>query len=300
MNVHVLCLCCSGIALGLTPVGPLLTDPQAASAFIAAHAQPGLPSWELSLLLGIAGTFWGTLVLLAETTLALSALVLASSLFGSSSSSRRQQQQQQEEQQQQERGGGYGQTGGQTGSTGWEGSSSTAGRVEVVGADGSTLMAAGESGVGLEEEAEVGSSSAVNLIRRSAETADDASETVLDQLRPRGAWEWRMLIAVSTVRFILMPVVCSGLVLGAAWLGVLPASRACLFALLLQGVMPPAQELVLMLQLQPKTVKLASSAARLLLQLYFVAVVPVTLWVSAFASWTLAWPTVPFLPSIVF
>jgi hypothetical protein len=177
--------------------------------------------------------------------------------------------------------------------------SSTAGRVEVVGADGSTLMAAGY-GVGLEDETEVETNTAVNLIHKGAETADDASETVLDQLRPRGAWEWRILIAVSVVRFLMMPVVCSGLVLGAAWLNWLPPSRACLFALLLQGAMPPAQELVLMLQLQPKTAKLASSAARLLLQLYFVAVVPVTLWVSAFASWTLAGPCVPFMPSVVF
>jgi hypothetical protein len=45
-----------------------------------------------------------------------------------------------------------------------------------------------------------------------------------------------------------------------------------------------AQNLVLMMQLQPGTASLAPATARLLLQMYTLAVVPVTLWVSVFAK----------------
>lgn len=47
---------------------------------------------------------------------------------------------------------------------------------------------------------------------------------------------------------------------------------------------PAAQNLVLMMQLQPGTASLAPATARLLLQMYTLAVLPVTLWVSVFAK----------------
>jgi hypothetical protein len=45
-----------------------------------------------------------------------------------------------------------------------------------------------------------------------------------------------------------------------------------------------AQNLVLMMQLQAGTASLAPATARLLLQMYTLAVLPVTLWVSVFAK----------------
>jgi predicted permease len=73
-------------------------------------------------------------------------------------------------------------------------------------------------------------------------------------------------------------------VLGALRMGLLPADPVCAFMLLLQSAMPPAQNLVLMMQLQQSTAGLAPATARLLLQLYTLAVLPVTLWVSVFAK----------------
>lgn len=184
----------------------------------------------------------------------------------------------------------------------------------------------------------------IRITRPSAATADDASASVLRQLLPHSAWEWRALAAVAAVRFVLLPGACVGLVLGAVRAGLLPQDPACAFMLLLQSCMPPgareweglrmclvvpgrrsgecdvprvcadvcccgaacpppspaasahthmptwqpttmptAQNLVLMMQLQPGTAALAPATARLLLQLYTLAVVPVTLWVSVFA-----------------
>jgi hypothetical protein len=52
-------------------------------------------------------------------------------------------------------------------------------------------------------------------------------------------------------------------------------------------VCPAAQILVLMMQLQPGTASLAPATARLLLQMYTLAVLPVTLSVSVFAKMVL-------------
>jgi len=51
-----------------------------------------------------------------------------------------------------------------------------------------------------------------------------------------------------------------------------------------QGCMPPAQNLALVVNLRKNTQFLAPRLAKLLLRLYFVAIVPVTLWVSVFVS----------------
>jgi hypothetical protein len=61
------------------------------------------------------------------------------------------------------------------------------------------------------------------------------------------------------------------------------ANRVCR-RLLFQFSLVAAQNLVLMMQLQPGTASLAPATARLLLQMYTLAVVPVTLWVSVFAK----------------
>lgn len=124
----------------------------------------------------------------------------------------------------------------------------------------------------------------INVTHRSASTADDASSSVLSQLTPQAAWEWRAMLSVAAVRFVLLPSATTGLVLAALRFGLLPAEPVCAFMLLLQSCMPPAQNLVLMMQLQPSTSALAPATARLLLQLYTLAVFPVTLWVSVFAK----------------
>eukprot|EP00879_Flechtneria_rotunda_P019334 GHRR01020306.1.p1 GENE.GHRR01020306.1~~GHRR01020306.1.p1 ORF type:complete len:377 (+),score=128.84 GHRR01020306.1:1633-2763(+) len=124
----------------------------------------------------------------------------------------------------------------------------------------------------------------INVVHNSAQTADDASASVLSQLKPSAAWEWRAMLAVAVVRFVLLPSVTTAIVLTALHFGMLPADPVCAFMLLLQSVMPPAQNLVLMMQLQPSTAVLAPATARLLLQMYVLAVLPVTLWVSLFAK----------------
>lgn len=47
----------------------------------------------------------------------------------------------------------------------------------------------------------------------------------------------------------------------------------------------PPQNLIILLSLSPATQPLAPVLARMLLKLYCAAVVPVSLWVSLFASW---------------
>jgi predicted permease len=76
------------------------------------------------------------------------------------------------------------------------------------------------------------------------------------------------------VRFVLLPSATTLLVLGALRMGLRPADPVCAF-MLLQSAMPPAQNLVLMMQLQQSTAGLAPATARLL---------PVTLLVPVFAK----------------
>eukprot|EP00890_Picochlorum_soloecismus_P000275 jgi/Picsp_1/1248/NSC_04729-R1_auxin efflux carrier family len=53
---------------------------------------------------------------------------------------------------------------------------------------------------------------------------------------------------------------------------------------MLQAVMPSAQNLIIALQISPKTQSASPAFAKLLLKLYFAAIIPVTLWVTGFAS----------------
>jgi hypothetical protein len=59
-----------------------------------------------------------------------------------------------------------------------------------------------------------------------------------------------------------------------------PVTRRCV----LQGVMPPAQGLVLLLNLREGSRPLAPRMASLLLRLYALAAVPITLWMTIFVS----------------
>jgi len=218
-------------------------------------------AWELSLLLGILRCCWETVELMASGTLALQALVLAASLFttkpsssDSSSSSR----------QSSEADGGseseqlaYDSAGlGSASGLGSSGSSSTAqGTVELVSPGGgrsdldqplvlgsSGIMSAASSTTTVSMSSIGGSSgSVINVAHASARTADDASASVLQQLKPQSEWEWRAMLAVAVVRFLLLPGATCVLVLGASQAGLLPPDPACTFMLLLQSCMPPGE-----------------------------------------------------------
>jgi hypothetical protein len=81
--------------------------------------------------------------------------------------------------------------------------------------------------------------SIINVQHASARTADDASASVFKQLMPQSEWEWRAMLAVAAVRFVLLPAATCALVLGASNAGLLPPDPACVFMLLLQSCMPP-------------------------------------------------------------
>jgi hypothetical protein len=81
--------------------------------------------------------------------------------------------------------------------------------------------------------------SIINVQHASARTADDASASVFKQLMPQSEWEWRAMLAVAVVRFVLLPAATCALVLGASNAGLLPPDPACVFMLLLQSCMPP-------------------------------------------------------------
>lgn len=88
--------------------------------------------------------------------------------------------------------------------------------------------------------------SIVNVKHASARTADDASVSVLNQLRPQNEWEWRAMLAVAAVRFVLLPCASLVLVLGVSRAGLLPPDPVCAFMLLLQSCMPPGGVLELL------------------------------------------------------
>lgn len=160
-----------------------------------------------------------------------------------------------------------------------------------------TVTPSGDDSTGVTRLRPGGGSSSgyLKLTQQGAESADDASASVLQQLRPRGLWEWRVVAAVGAVRFVIMPLVSAAIVLGAAASGLLPRDAPVLLSLMLQGAMPPAQALVVMLQLKPGPGGergegaggrggLAGAAARVVLQMYAVAALPMTIWASWFSA----------------
>lgn len=102
--------------------------------------------------------------------------------------------------------------------------------------------------------------------------------------------EFRALTILFLVRFIFVPVtllyvwqiVAKYCTYG--WMASLSADPLFLFVIAVQSVMPSAQNLIIILQLSSETRPMASTFARMLLKLYTYSIVPVTLWVTAFAS----------------
>lgn len=103
-------------------------------------------------------------------------------------------------------------------------------------------------------------------------------------LFPSEPLEQRVLFSVGFVRMILMPLTGIALLKVLLWLGALPPDPLCHFVILLQSAMPPAQNLVLLMQLREETEAMAADMALLLLRLYTLSVLPVTLWVTYFVA----------------
>lgn len=133
---------------------------------------------------------------------------------------------------------------------------------------------------------------AASLVQNNDEPTSKPSspgpvKSLLSALTPDNVLEARSLAVIFIVRFILVP--CTSL-LAFSFLaktknfGPLLADPIFLFVVAVQSVMPSAQNLIIALQLSPKTQSDAPGFARLLLKLYAAAVIPVTLWVTGFAS----------------
>ncbi|KAL3147311.1 hypothetical protein ABBQ32_002796 [Trebouxia sp. C0010 RCD-2024] len=107
----------------------------------------------------------------------------------------------------------------------------------------------------------------------------------LRAILPRDHVERRVLGTVGFVRLILMPMASMAIVGTLAALGLLPDDPICRLVLLVEGSMPTAQNLVLLMNLNPNTQPLASKTGKLLLRLYPIAILPVTVWMTLFVQW---------------
>lgn len=107
---------------------------------------------------------------------------------------------------------------------------------------------------------------------------------LLKVILPRDALEARVLTTVAVVRLILMPLASMLLITALASAGILPKDPVCQLALMVEGAMPSAQNLVLLMQLRESTQPLAPRTAQLLLQLYTIAVIPITFWMTVFVG----------------
>ncbi|DBA74521.1 TPA: hypothetical protein ACH3X2_000978 [Trebouxia sp. C0005] len=106
----------------------------------------------------------------------------------------------------------------------------------------------------------------------------------LRAILPRDPMEARVLGTVGLVRLILMPMVSMALVGGLAALGALPDDPICRLVLMVEGSMPTAQNLVLLMNLNENSRPLASRAGQLMLRLYPIAILPVTIWMTLFVQ----------------
>ncbi|GBF89580.1 hypothetical protein Rsub_02298 [Raphidocelis subcapitata] len=265
-----------GAALGLSPAAAAAPDPAAAAAAAAAAAPPRV-AWEVALLMGAARGGMELCELLAAAAPAALALAFATSLFSARP------------------GGGGGRGGGgdadSAGEGGGGGGGGGDGGLEVERRGGVTTITLGGSPGGDLAQPGQGRGPFGGLLRiagRGAESPDEASASVWQQLLPHGPWERRAAAAVAAVRLLLLPAASAALVLGGAAAGLLPRDGPLLLALLLQGCAPPGPALVALAHVAAgggdRADGLAGPAARLVLQLFAAAVVPVALAASWAAS----------------
>lgn len=111
--------------------------------------------------------------------------------------------------------------------------------------------------------------------------------TVTSFFKSSSSIETRAVVVLSFVRFVVAPlsvIVLFKLFSNIAVFRPILADPILLFVIAVQSVMPSAQNLLIALQLSPQTQGAAPGLARLLLKLYALAILPVTLWVTGFAS----------------
>lgn len=111
--------------------------------------------------------------------------------------------------------------------------------------------------------------------------------TVTSFFKSSSSIETRAVVVLSFVRFVVAPlsvIVLFKLFSNVAVFRPILADPILLFVIAVQSVMPSAQNLLIALQLSPQTQGAAPGLARLLLKLYALAILPVTLWVTGFAS----------------
>ena len=106
----------------------------------------------------------------------------------------------------------------------------------------------------------------------------------LRNILPRDALETRILATVGIARLILVPAAAFVIVESLAAIGLLPNDPVCKLVLLVEGSMPTAQNLVLLMNLHDNTRHMAEKAGRLMLRLYPIAILPVTIWMTFFVQ----------------
>ena len=97
-------------------------------------------------------------------------------------------------------------------------------------------------------------------------------------LSPKSKLEVGALVITMVVRFLVVPFAGLGMVNLFQSLNWLPQDPICYLVVLVQAVMPSAQNIVLLMNLQSSTRPLAPTMARILLQIYLLSVVPLAIW----------------------
>merc|ERR1711904_69358 len=100
-------------------------------------------------------------------------------------------------------------------------------------------------------------------------------------LSPKSKLEGYALIITLFVRFLVVPFAGLGMVSAFQSMNWLPQDPICYLVVLVQAVMPSAQNIVLLMNLQSSTRPLAPTMARMLLQIYLLSVVPLAMWMGA-------------------
>lgn len=97
--------------------------------------------------------------------------------------------------------------------------------------------------------------------------------------------EGRAFLIIVVFRFLLMPFVGIFSLSAISALGLLPPKDDLYrMVILMFSAMPPAQNHIILFNLQPKTRPLVPYVARMTAATYLVSVLPVTLWVTSFSS----------------
>lgn len=142
------------------------------------------------------------------------------------------------------------------------------------------------------EWSDIGSMHTVDLHTCLAGTSHQGADSLgekrpfhwLRNILPRDALEARILATVGVARLLLVPAAAFAIVEGLAAAGLLPNDPVCKLVLLVEGSMPTAQNLVLLMNLHDNTRHLSEKAGRLMLRLYPIAILPVTIWMTFFVQ----------------